>query len=171
MWMNRLRHKVSPIHTECDQRKWFSWNNADVVMERYAPDVALRLFAAQGACASGTGGSVAALPSTGIDRECRASLEKLCEGIEPGSGRLRKCYDENQGKLTPSCRQQVEEHKSEAAAILLMTPTAAHRAASRSLNANVCARAKPTSQGSVGIRSAGSSMMWKALDSCPGQSR
>ena len=38
----------------------FSWNNADVVMERCAPDVALRLFAAQGACAGGTGGSAAA---------------------------------------------------------------------------------------------------------------
>ena len=56
--------------------------------------------------------------SLGIDSECRAALEKLCQGIEPGSGRLRKCYDEKQGTLTPSCRQQVQENKSEAAAIL-----------------------------------------------------
>ena len=61
-------------------------------------------------------------PPIGIDRECRTALEKLCEGIEPGSGRLRKCYDENEGKLTPSCRQQVQDNKSEAAAILGMTP-------------------------------------------------
>ena len=49
-------------------------------------------------------------------------LRNSAQGIEPGSGRLRKCYDENQGKLTPSCRQQVQENKSEAAAILGMTP-------------------------------------------------
>ena len=61
-------------------------------------------------------------PPEGIDRECRAALEKLCEGIEPGSGRLRKCYEDNKGKLTPSCRQQVQERKSEAAAIMGMTP-------------------------------------------------
>ena len=38
----------------------FSCNNADVVLERCAPDLALRLFAAQGTCASGTGSSAAA---------------------------------------------------------------------------------------------------------------
>ena len=61
-------------------------------------------------------------PSGGIDRECRAALERLCTGIEPGSGRLRTCYEDNKGKLTPSCRQQVQERKSEAAAIMGMTP-------------------------------------------------
>ncbi len=64
-------------------------------------------------------------PPGGIDPECRASLEKLCQGIEPGSGRLRTCYEDNKGKLTPSCRQQVQERPSEAAAILGMTATAA----------------------------------------------
>jgi opacity protein-like surface antigen len=61
----------------------------------------------------------------GIDSECRAALEKLCEGIEPGSGRLRKCYDENEGKLTPSCRQQVQDRKAEAAAIMAAPMAAA----------------------------------------------
>ena len=61
-------------------------------------------------------------PPGGIDRECRVALEKLCEGIEPGSGRLRTCYEDNKGKLTPSCRQQVQERPSEAAAIMGMTP-------------------------------------------------
>ena len=41
----------------------------------------------------------------GVDRECRAALEKLCEGVEPGSGRIRRCFDANEGKLTPSCRR------------------------------------------------------------------
>ena len=66
--------------------------------------------------------SVVPPPPGGIDRECRAALEKLCKGIEPGSGRLRTCYEDNKGKLTPSCRQQVQERPSEAAAIMGMTP-------------------------------------------------
>ena len=127
MWMNRLMQKVLQMHNGVRLAKMaLSWNNADVVMERCAPDIALRLFAAQGPCAGGTGGSAAT--THGIDRECRAALEKLCQGIEPGSGRLRKCYEDNKGKLTPSCRQQVQERKSEAAAILGMTPRAGRRA-------------------------------------------
>ena len=71
------------------------------------------------------------MPPGGIDPECRAALEKLpCKGIEPGSGRVRACYDKNKGTLTPSCRQQVDERPSEAASILLMAPAAAAAAAS-----------------------------------------
>ena len=58
----------------------------------------------------------------GVDRECRAALEKLCQDVEPGSGRIRRCFEANEGKLTPSCREQVYERKSEATAILAMAP-------------------------------------------------
>ena len=62
----------------------------------------------------------------GIDPECRAEFEKLfatlCQGIEPGSGRLRKCYEDNESALTPSCREQVGARKSEAAAMLAAKP-------------------------------------------------
>jgi hypothetical protein len=58
-----------------------------------------------------------------IDPECRAEFEKLietlCQGIEPGSGRIRKCYEDNESALTPSCREQVGARKSEAAAMLV----------------------------------------------------
>ncbi len=90
--LNMLMQKVSQMHTVVRLGNMaFHGTMRDVVMERHAHDVAGRLFAAQGTCAGGTGIPPASL---GIDRECRASLEKLCEGIEPGSGRLRKCYDE-----------------------------------------------------------------------------
>ena len=40
----------------------------------------------------------------GIDPECRAAFEKLfetlCQGIEPGSGRLRQCYEDNEANPT-----------------------------------------------------------------------
>ena len=56
-----------------------------------------------------------------IDRECQAQLEKLCEGVQPGGGRVRKCFEANEGKLTPSCRTQVYDHFSETTAIVGMT--------------------------------------------------
>jgi len=66
------------------------------------------------------------VPAGGIDSECRVALEKLpCKGIEPGSGRLRTCYENNKGQLTPSCRQQVQERPSEAAALMVMPAAAA----------------------------------------------
>jgi hypothetical protein len=52
----------------------------------------------------------------GLDPQCIAELEKLCEGIQPGGGRIRKCYQENEHKLSPACRQQILERKKERAA-------------------------------------------------------
>ena len=63
--------------------------------------------------------SVESVPaSPGIGLECRQALETLCVGIQPGGGRLRTCYDDKEHTLTPNCRQQVQMHKAEAAAIL-----------------------------------------------------
>ncbi len=98
------------------------------------------------------------VPPGGIDADCRVALGKLpCQGIKQGSGRIRTCYEDNKGQLTPSCRQQVEEHMSEASAIMLMPAAAGGRRRqgrqpSRSLNTNVCAPAKPTSPGLGGTR-------------------
>ena len=106
-------------------RNGFSWNNAHVVMEL----MPMMLPAAYSQPTEPVPVEpVVPPPPGGIDRECRAALEKLCEGIEPGSGRLRTCYEDNKGKLTPSCRQQVQERPSEAAAILGMTPTPRRKA-------------------------------------------
>jgi hypothetical protein len=55
-----------------------------------------------------------------IDPQCRAELEKLCEGVEAGGGRIRRCFEANEGKLTPSCRTQVYERWSETTAIMGM---------------------------------------------------
>lgn len=54
----------------------------------------------------------------GLDPECRNALEKLCVGVQPGDGRLRKCYEANEHTLTPECREQVQARKAEAASIL-----------------------------------------------------
>lgn len=40
----------------------------------------------------------------GISPECMVELEKLCEGVEPGGAR-RKCFKENEEKLSPACQR------------------------------------------------------------------
>ena len=62
MWMwNRLMQKVSQMHTGVRLGKMALYGTMlMLLLERCAPDLALRLFAAQGPCAGGTGGSAAA---------------------------------------------------------------------------------------------------------------
>jgi hypothetical protein len=55
----------------------------------------------------------------GIDLQCIDELEKLCEGIQPGGGRTRKCIDDNTGRLSPACQRQIQEGKADAYASLL----------------------------------------------------
>jgi hypothetical protein len=50
----------------------------------------------------------------GLAPNCRAEIKQLCQGVEPGGGRMRKCFKENEGKLSPACRQQIEEHRGRA---------------------------------------------------------
>jgi hypothetical protein len=38
---------------------------------------------------------------------CRADLEKLCAGIEPGGGALRRCLLEHRDALSEACRAQL----------------------------------------------------------------
>ena len=44
----------------------------------------------------------------GISPECMVELEKLCEGVEPGGAR-RKCFKENEAKLSPACQHAVDK--------------------------------------------------------------
>jgi hypothetical protein len=50
----------------------------------------------------------------GLTPNCRAEIKQLCQGVEPGGGRIRKCMKENEGNLSPGCRQQIEEHRGRA---------------------------------------------------------
>src|SRR4030095_2446288 len=122
MWMNRLRHKVSPLHKGVRSAEMGFQATTLMLLWSVMPLMLSPAYSQPKDPVPVEPVVPSQLPSTGIARAGRASLRKLCAGIEPGSGRLRKCYDENQGKLTSSCRQQVQENKSEAAAILGMTP-------------------------------------------------
>jgi hypothetical protein len=45
----------------------------------------------------------------GLDLSCKVELKRLCADVQPGNGRLKRCYRERENQLPPSCQQQVEE--------------------------------------------------------------
>jgi hypothetical protein len=44
-----------------------------------------------------------------ITPSCRAEVKQLCRGILPGGGRIKKCIEANESKLSPACRTAVQE--------------------------------------------------------------
>ena len=44
---------------------------------------------------------------------CRADLHKLCNGVQPGGGRLIMCLKQHESELSPGCRQEMSEAKHE----------------------------------------------------------
>jgi hypothetical protein len=60
------------------------------------------------ACMAGT---LLALPSLAQDarsqarKACEADYRRLCTGIMPGGGRVRRCLDEHADALSPRCKQ------------------------------------------------------------------
>lgn len=40
---------------------------------------------------------------------CKADAEKLCNGIEPGKGRIVHCMREHKAELSPDCREKIDK--------------------------------------------------------------
>jgi hypothetical protein len=47
---------------------------------------------------------------------CRADIERICPGVEPGEGRILACMREHRADITPACRAAVRAAAPEAAA-------------------------------------------------------
>jgi hypothetical protein len=45
----------------------------------------------------------------GLELSCKVELKRLCADVQPGEGRLKRCYRERENQLPPSCQQQVED--------------------------------------------------------------
>jgi hypothetical protein len=41
--------------------------------------------------------------------ECREDLTKFCADIKPGEGRLLKCIENNDAKVTPRCKSAMKD--------------------------------------------------------------
>ncbi len=42
---------------------------------------------------------------------CRADVEKLCKGIQPGEGRIVNCLKQNEAQVSAACKARREKHK------------------------------------------------------------
>src|SRR5262249_25614951 len=40
---------------------------------------------------------------------CKADAQKVCQGVQPGEGRVLNCLADNKDKVSPACRQKIEE--------------------------------------------------------------
>jgi hypothetical protein len=54
----------------------------------------------------------AALPATAADEPlsrgaCRADVERLCKGVQPGGGAYGQCLRQHQSELSPECREHM----------------------------------------------------------------
>lgn len=46
---------------------------------------------------------------TYVANECRADLQAFCSNIAPGEGRLLKCIEENDAKVSNRCKQAIKD--------------------------------------------------------------
>ncbi len=42
---------------------------------------------------------------------CTGDMEKFCKDVQPGGGRILKCFREHAQELSPACRQEIEKAK------------------------------------------------------------
>jgi len=55
------------------------------------------------------------------DPRCIDELQRECGGVEPGSGRIQKCFDDKINNFSPMCQEKLKEGKAATAASVTMT--------------------------------------------------
>lgn len=46
-------------------------------------------------------------PRSGRLPECSADVEKLCQGVQPGGGRIASCLRQNESQLSAPCKDAI----------------------------------------------------------------
>ena len=44
---------------------------------------------------------------------CRADVQKLCKGVQPGGGRIAGCLKQHESELSPGCRERIAAAREE----------------------------------------------------------
>lgn len=44
-----------------------------------------------------------------LRQACQADMKKLCDGVQPGGGRLIQCLRSKQGEATPACQTALKK--------------------------------------------------------------
>jgi hypothetical protein len=55
----------------------------------------------------------------GVDPQCIDELGKQCGEVQPGGGRIQKCFDDKINNFSPMCQQQLKEGKAEVGAAIV----------------------------------------------------
>ena len=78
----------------------------------------LILFAAVLAFSSATALAADQSPGNGPRAACKADVEKLCSGMQPGGGRIVGCLKQNEAQVSAACKDalaKARERKAPAA--------------------------------------------------------
>jgi hypothetical protein len=55
----------------------------------------------------------------GVDPQCIDELQRQCGEVQPGGGRVQKCFDDKINNFSPMCQQQLKEGKAEVGAAIV----------------------------------------------------
>ncbi|WP_428028919.1 cysteine rich repeat-containing protein [Ancylobacter sp.] len=57
------------------------------------------------------GASVAQAQESDMAKYCKADIERLCSGVQPGGGRIVKCLKANSKSMSVGCAQAMQKMK------------------------------------------------------------
>jgi hypothetical protein len=55
----------------------------------------------------------------GVDPQCIDELQRQCGEVQPGGGRIQKCFEDKINNFSPMCQQQLKEGKAEVGAAIV----------------------------------------------------
>ena len=62
-------------------------------------------------CAGGSPAADQPSAGNGIDEPCRADAKKLCQGVEPGGGRILACLKEHREEVSDACKARLAQQR------------------------------------------------------------
>jgi hypothetical protein len=58
-----------------------------------------------------------AFPALAADHPCKVDADRLCQGIEPGQGRVAKCLKSHEADVSPECKARMSSFKEQASEV------------------------------------------------------